>query len=99
KDGLCDVLRVLRIGGVPQCDGMDESKMAFHQRGEGGFGIVAGESFKQFGIRRIGHSPVICARKRKGDKKLFLYKFPCSGVYWLNQMQFDWKNLYERCLR
>ena len=74
KHGLRDVLRVLRIGRVPQRHGMDEGDVPLHQRGKGFLGTVPGELFQQPGIRHISHSPIICAPAAEPDNEFSIFR-------------------------
>jgi hypothetical protein len=50
---------------------MNEADVPFHEHGKSRPGIFAGVLFQQIGIGRVGHSPVICVPKQKGDKEFF----------------------------
>jgi hypothetical protein len=53
ENGLRHVLRKVRVAAdLPERGGINEIHMAFHQFGEGIFGICPGKSPKQFGIGR-----------------------------------------------
>jgi hypothetical protein len=51
KDGLRDVLREMRVtADLPERGRINEIHVAFHQFGEGVFGIGFGKSPEQFGV-------------------------------------------------
>ena len=47
EDRLRDFFREMRIAHLPQRDGINEIHMTRHERGKGGFGIIAGKIAQQ----------------------------------------------------
>jgi hypothetical protein len=72
KHRLRDVLGVLWIIRLPQGRRINQANIPFHQFGKGCLRLITGKSLKQFGIRRIGHSPLYV--RPPGNVTRFLFR-------------------------